>query len=166
MIGLGIFEEEKIIIHEIVPIIEHKIRGLCSKPYYNHPKGCPQFGKGDRCPPNVLLFDKIFNMSIPMYAIINEFNLGAHVKKMKKKHPDWSDRQLYCVLYWQNTARKQLREKIEIAFHYSFMKDYKSTWCPEGMGVNVTKTMKNINVILEWPPVNIARQIAFLGYPL
>lgn len=34
------------------------------------------------------------------------------------------------------------------------------------LGVNVTETMKNAGVILEWPPANIAYQIALAGVRL
>jgi len=34
---------------------------------------------------------------------------------------------------------------------------------PEAMGVNVTETMKRVGIELEWPPVNVAYQIALAG---
>ncbi len=80
---------------------------------------------------------------------------------MRAKHPKWSKRQVECCLYWQGTARKTLREKIN-AFvwkhpHYSIIS------CPEGAGVNVTETMKRAGIELEWPPVNYTYQIVIAG---
>jgi hypothetical protein len=41
-----------------------------------------------------------------------------------------------------------------------------NTEAPEAMGVNVTETMKNAGVVLEWPPENIVIKVAFIGISL
>ena len=148
---------------QINPVIDYSVRALCGRPYPGHKKGCPNFNKNKRCPPVVPHFDKQFDTTEPVYAVINEFDFGAHVEKMRDKHPDWSDRQLRCVLYWQATARKQLKAKVLEAL--KSLPGYFVSFSPEGQGVNVTKTMENAGVILEWPPCKIARQIAFLAKP-
>lgn len=109
------------------------------------------------------MFDRVYDMSAPVYAVVNEFDLAGHMSRMAAKHPQWSDRQLRCVLYWQGTARKQLR--IKVAEALKGLPWYTDTWCPEGMGVNVTATMEAVGVTLEWPPEQIVRQVAFLGFP-
>ena len=43
---------------------------------------------------------------------------------------------------------------------------YMNHKCPEGAGVNITETMKNAGIILEWPPVNYTYQVALAGIPL
>ena len=35
--------------------------------------------------------------------------------------------------------------------------------CPEAQGVNLTETMKNAGIELEWPPENVAYQIVLVG---
>ncbi len=80
---------------------------------------------------------------------------------MKQKHPNWSEHQLKCVLYWQNSARKNLKNHIA-----DFLKEnnkFTIETCPEAMGVNITETMNQIGIKLEWPPMNIAYQIALAG---
>jgi predicted metal-binding protein len=163
----------------IEPIIDPEIRNLCAKPYDGHKKGCPSIGKADRCPPKAPMFNHHYDLSFPVYAVINEFDLDAHMFRMAEKHPDWSDKQLRCVLYpdwsdkqlrcvlyWQQTARKQLREKIAAVMEANpALRGYTDTWCPEGMGVNVTETLAAVGITLEWPPKKITRQVAFLGYP-
>ena len=149
---------------EIKPVIDHSVRGLCWKPYTNHPKGCPNAGKCDRCPPKVPFFEDVYDLTKPIYAVVNEFDLGEHVERMKIKQPNWTYRQLSCVLYWQPKARKALKEKVKEALNTH--KEYSVTYCPEGMGINVTQTMKNVGVILEWENIKIARQIAFIGVKL
>jgi predicted metal-binding protein len=160
MSNLNLFENTVAAI-EVDPQIDYQVRGLCVKPYPLHPKGCPNVGKCDRCPPKAPLFHEAFDLTQPVYAVVNEFDLAAHVERMKAANPQWTDRQLYCVLYWQGTARKQLKAKIEAAL--SSFHGYEATWCPEGMGVNVTETLAAIGIELEWPPKRIVRQVALLG---
>ena len=90
-------------------------RGLCVREYYNHKNGCPNYNKNGRhCPPNSPIFDTVYDLSKPTYAIYNIFNFKDHVERMKKRHSHWTQRQVECCLYWQGRARKQLREKVEI----------------------------------------------------
>lgn len=126
----------------VTPVISTRVRGLCVTPYPGHPKGCPNFGACDRCPPQAPLFPDVFDTARTVYALVNEFDLGMHVIKMRHKHPAWSYAQLTCVLYWQNTARKQLRQAIEAVL--PALQGYAATWCPEGMGVDVTTTLAQV----------------------
>lgn len=147
----------------VVPVIDVSVRGLCVRPYAGHTKGCPNFGKCERCPPKIGLFPDLYDMTQPMFAVINEFDLASHVERMQANNPSWSYRQLSCVLYWQPKARKQLKEKIDSLL--PLFEGYTATWCPEAMGVNVTQTLANVGIILEWPAVNVARQVALLAVP-
>ena len=144
------------------PVVDYSVRALCIKPYYNHPKGCPNYdNKRLDCPPYAPLFIDWCNYSYPIYLIWNRFDLLAHVERMRKKHSDWTDRQLYCCLYWQGTARSQLKKTCA-----EFLERYPSytvSYVPEAMGINVTETAKELGIILEWPPRNYAYQIAIAG---
>jgi hypothetical protein len=148
---------------QVQPIIDISVRALCARPYALHPKGCPNIGKSDRCPPVAPEFTDVFDLHAPVYAVINEFDLIGHVERMREKHPAWSGLQVACVLYWQGTARKQLRAKIDEAL--AILPGYAATWCPEAMGVNVTATLEQVGIALEWPPVHIVRQVALLAVP-
>lgn len=134
------------------------VRKLCPKRYPGHPKGCPNYGKRRTCPPHAPLFMDIQDIEWPTFVIWNRFDFGAHVWRMRVKHPKWSERQLACCLYWQGTARKKLNEEIE-KFKRSHA-NYTVTRCPEAMGVNVTETMKHLGIVLEWPPERYAYQVA------
>lgn len=151
------------IIIPVIPVVDYSVRGLCIKPYPGHKEGCPNFGKKKGCPPEAKMFDTVYDMSKPVFAIINKFDFAGHVNRMKELHPEWSERQLECCLYWQPRARKQLLENIK-----HFLKNhpgYKIESCPEAMGVNITETMTNSGLILEWPPKQWAYQIAIAGIP-
>lgn len=142
---------------------------LCARRYPGHPKGCPNLGKRLTCPPQAALWTPKFLASRAWYAVWNVFPFGEHVEKMRVKHPEWTERQLANCLYWQGTARKQLVFEIS-AFARYFMicglnpkTDVITSNIPEAHGVNVTATMKSIGIELEWPPRNVAYQVALAG---
>lgn len=141
-------------------------RAMCVLPYKNHKKGCPNYGKKKDCPPFVPMFDQIFDISKPIYAIFSTYDLWSHTEKMKEKHSQWTETQRLNVLYWQGTARKILKENIA-KFNLKFRKSgYYSTTSPEAMGVNVTETLKKAGINLEWPARKIVYKVAFAGIPL
>jgi predicted metal-binding protein len=150
-------------VKQINLVVDKSVRNLCCKAYPMHPHGCPNFGKRSTCPPQVSYIEDVLDLSMPVYAIWNIFDFRSHVQKMSALHPEWSQRQLECCLYWQGTARKKLKEQI---FDFEFNIDhigYKIIACPEAMGVNVTETMKGIGELLEWPPTTKTYQVAIAG---
>lgn len=150
-------------IQPIQLVVDHAVRFLCAKPYPGHPKGCPNYGKKDTCPPRAPFIRDLIDLERPVYAIWTVFDLGQHVERMRALHPSWSDRQLTCCLYWQPAARKRLEKEIKsfpiICPVHLFIR------IPEACGVNVTATMKSIGVELEWPPVTKTYQVAIAGRP-
>jgi hypothetical protein len=145
-------------------VIDYSVRNLCARPYPNHPYGCPNFGKRLTCPPNSHFIDDIYDISCGFWVVWIDFDLGAHRRKMKKRHPDWSERQIDCCLYWQGTANKMLREEVADAEYYLDGRGgWQVSYCPEALGVNVTATMRNLKIDLEWPPKEIVRKVAIFG---
>lgn len=144
----------------VIPVMDLNIRSLCIEPYPNHPKGCPNYGQRDICPPKSKCLHEVLDMGRGILAVWARFDLGTHVKKMRKAHLHWSYRQLSCCLYWQGTVRKALRPYAAAA-----AESYEAllVTCPEAMGVNVTATMKNIGIELEWPPKKFTRMIYLIG---
>ena len=140
-------------------VFDQRVRGMCRLAYPNHPKGCPNFKHKNGCPPDC----PPFSLDPPWFAIVNEFDFAVHVERMRGLHPVWSKRQLECCLYWQPRARKDLSVEIKrfLQEHPGLIIDR----CPEAGGVNVTDTLKRVGIVLEWPPVNIARQVVFGGTP-
>ena len=144
--------------------VNHKCRGYCTIPYPNHPKGCPNFGKHDECPPKAPLVEDVFDFDEKMFFIIEEFNLKAHVEKMKTKHPHWTPRQCKNLLYWQGGVRKRLREKTQnfITWNDPCMI---YTLLPEAMGVMVIDTALAVGIPIEKTPENKVFKISLVGYP-
>lgn len=153
-------EQEKFII-QVKPVIDYTVRKLCINPYPGHKKGCPNFGKKDGCPPESPRFADVYNLSKPVYAIINKFDLKGHVQHLKELYPKWSQKKLECCLYWQPKARKQLSQHIK--YFLNNHSDYRIERCPEAMGINITDTLKNNSIDLEWPPKQYAYQVALAG---
>ena len=142
-------------------VIDKSVRGLCLKPYPGHPKGCPNFNKKDGCPPQAKMIGDIIDLDKPTYVIYNQYDFGKHLAKMRANNPNWSQRQLECCLYWQGSARKQLKEKI--AKVKSKYPQLEINMCPEACGVNITETMRSLGIELEWFPKNYAYQVAVAG---
>lgn len=151
-------------IFPVTPVFEPRVRRVCTRPYYNHHKGCPNFGRKEGCPPLAPLLDQVFDMEAQFYVVINKFPLGEHVYRMMVKHPGWTYRQASCCLYWQGTARKQLKNLI--TYFQEQYPEYQFETCPEAMGLNVTQTLTDAGLTIEWPPGAFALQVALAGKPL
>lgn len=155
----------------VSPVIDKSVRLLCYRSYPGHKKGCPNFGKKDGCPPNTPLLGDVFDLSKAVWAVWVDFDFAGHKARMLKLHPDWKKypRKVECCRYWQRTADNEVRHQVaNFCTEKLLFKEAKRLdvlYRPEAYGVNVTETMKNIGVILEWPPVNIVRKIAFVGTP-
>jgi hypothetical protein len=148
---------------KIEPVLDTRVRRFCKLRYPGHPRGCPNWNKRATCPPQAPALPRVFDLEQPVYAIVNSFPLGEHMEKMRVKHPDWTDRQLRNVLYWQGTARKQLRKGIQDFLHWHLR--YVAITCPEACGVVMTETLQKVGLRLDWPPSPLAYQVAFGGVP-
>ena len=138
-------------------IIDLRTRDWCKLPYPGHPKGCPNYGKRLTCPPEAPLFEEV---GIPPYILVGvKFDLEEWVNYMKKKHPNWSDRQARCCLYWQGKVRKRLREECEKIINKGVVVYY----IPEAMGVDVFRTCTEVGIKLERNPQKFVWKIAIIG---
>ena len=147
----------------VQPVFNKLVRGLCLKPYPNHPHGCPNYGKKKTCPTQAPFLYDIVYLNKPIYAIWTIFDFQAHVQKMKRNHPNWSKRQLECCLYWQGTARKNLRKAIERFRQQHPSDNWVCLTTPEACGVDVTATMRLLGRRLQWPPTTKTYQVALAG---
>jgi len=146
------------------PRINYKAREWCKLPYPDHPKGCPNYGHKSTCPPTVPLLETLYDLSKPSYLVVVEFDLAGHVHKMLAKHPDWTERQTRCVLYWQGGVRKQLQAEVD--YYLRIIPDLVATLCPEAMGMNVIATAQLAGVPVRVKPEDRVFKIAFLGSPV
>lgn len=155
----------------VKPIIDESVRELCYRKYPGHPNGCPNYGLRDTCPPHAPLLGKVLDLNKTIYAIWVDFNLAQQRAKMLSRHPNWSLRQQECCLYWQGGVRKQLKLEAELFCMEQLLRDSSKKvlsvfYVPEAMGVNITQTLIQVCIELEWPPVNIVRKVALVGTKL
>lgn len=169
MLQMNLFEGQKSIdrIPWIVPVkklvVNENSGQWCKLPYPNHPKGCPNYGKAAKCPPQAPWVHHYFNIKRPMYLVHSEFYLSEHVAEMKRKHPKWSDLQARCVLYWQSRSRKQMKKRVAEAV--KILRANRITACPEAMGVNVFATALKSGLKLDKTrSIKICRHISLIGY--
>ena len=142
-------------------IIDKQAREWCKLPYPDHPHGCPNYGKKKDCPPQAPFIESFISLSKPHFFVCQRFDLGSWSKQMKEKHPEWSDRQARCCLYWQGHVRKLLRESVKKNLRPGMI----YTLCHEAMGVNVIKTAKRCGLSISVRPKDIVYKIALMGYP-
>lgn len=144
-------------------IVTSRAGDWCRIPYPGHPKGCPNYGKAAKCPPKAPRLEEYFDTSKPLLFVHSEFDLAAHAGRMKQLHPNWSERQCRCVLYWQSRSRKQLESRARLT-----MVEYglsRITLCPEGMGLNVYATARLAGLHLEKiHNLSICRHVALVGH--
>jgi hypothetical protein len=146
--------------------INMKARDWCLLPYPDHPKGCPNYNDPKHegiCPPSAPLIHDFIDVEKPMYLIVEEFDLDAHVKQWLIKHPTNTLRQAKCVRYWQNSVQARLRRRCE-AFK-QINPGFVTTLCPEAMGVNVISTAKYAGIPIKPKPEGIVYKIALAGVP-
>ena len=140
-------------------VIDYRARAWCKLTYPGHSKGCPNWGKREGCPPKAKLFEQVVKPPFTLVAV--KFNLDEHARRMKEKHPDWSDRQVRCVLYWQRKLDKKLREESEKVA--SKILNSHIVYKPEAHGIQLFKTCENIGLILERNPQNILWKMTIVG---
>ena len=138
-------------------------RSMCTLSYTAHKKGCPNYNKRKDCPPNVKMLDDYFDLYKPIYFILYRFPLYQHIEKMRIKHPNWTKRQLENCLYWQGAARKELRENVKRFFEEYTDQEYVVNYTPEAMGTNVSKTILQYGIKIDWSLSNYVYKIALAG---
>lgn len=153
-------------IHRITRlVVTPKTADWCKMPYPGHAKGCPnQWNeKALKCPPRAPRVDEYFDISRPLFFVNSQFRLKQHFLRMRREHPDWTEKQRRCVLYWQNTSRAQMRVRYR-AFMIEQGMDA-VTECPEGMGVNVYATAALSGLHLQpIKELSICRHVALVGW--
>lgn len=148
---------------KIIPLKEVELNShvgeWCQLPYLGHPHGCPNYNKKLTCPPNALDFKDLVKPPFTLVGV--RFDLESHAKRMLERHPEWSERQCRCLLYWQGRVNKHLREACEKVA--SQILNSRIVYVPEANGVQVFNTCFKVGLILERPPRKYVWKIAIIG---
>lgn len=126
---------------------------------------------------NIPEFDFINDVGMysKYYLIYAQFNFKKYKEIRKKEHPEWSERQIGCVLYWQNSIKRLLKQYIEKIRKNTFSLFYifgcgsgfnltfqKTTYSMEAATINVFSTCKLNGIKLEIKPQNIIHLVCLL----
>lgn len=140
--------------HDI--IFTPKTKLWCQLPYPNHPHGCPNYNKSPLCPPNSPEFtmDSLYGYK-KLILLWVEFNFNQYKQEMGKKHPSFSQKQVECCLYYQNTLKNML--KLEITKYSPSLilgcgSGFGSCYSMESVGINVMMTLKKLQIPFEVKP--------------
>lgn len=140
-----------------------KVKDWCALPYPGHPKGCPNYGKKEKCPPQSPYVTDIFDLTKKLYFVYSEFDLAAHMEEMKQRHPHWTERQLRNVLYWQNTSKKEARGLAQKAMRSLKADVY--TLMGESLGVHLYATCRLSGLKLEKiKGLKVCHHVALIGW--
>lgn len=150
------------VIVQVHPVVDHSVRGLCPRPYPGHPKGCPNFGQKDGCPPMAPMIENVLDLEKPVFLVAVSYDLAGHVAEMGERHPGWTAKQRANCLYWQGAVRARL---FETARHEAYERDLIVVKCPEANGIDMTATFEDAWIILEWPPKKTVWKAVLLGTP-
>lgn len=142
-----------------------KVQDWCGLRYPNHPKGCPNYGKHPDCPPNCAYVTQVFDMEASFYLVHSEFDLASHVERMRKKHPNWTERQLRNVLYWQKHSKNQMKERAKKAMQLLGCNAIHTY--PEALGVHMYATCLKSGLKLERiKDITICKHVTLIGWSL
>lgn len=130
-------------------VVNYLARFWCTLPYPDHRHGCPNFSKRPSCPPEAPLIRNWLQGCTEVSLVVVEFDLAAHMQKMLIKHPQWSERQARCLLYWQPKVDKELRYWTELVAFTRAEPNW--TYCPEAMGLDVISTLQGYLPITRNP---------------
>ena len=148
---------DRLFFKNVEAVYDPKIISFCKAPYYKHPKGCPNWGKRDDCPPNAGHFISIFKPTVSV--VISRLDFIEYIDERRLLHPDWTERALRNPRHWQGQLRADLKRFVgEIK-----REGQVPVFNPEAMGVNLFETCENAGYILEKYPVSFVCMIALLA---
>lgn len=140
-----------------------RTRDWCKLPYDGHKKGCPNHCNSDTCPPNVEYKPKLPDK---LKILVCKFDMKKYVNSMSMLHPDWTEKQLRCVLWWQGSIKKIMKDKIsEDKLNPTIIYGSGSGFggpSMEAIGINVILTLKKLHIPIKAKPTDTVYMAALL----
>jgi hypothetical protein len=166
------------VIKELV-YLPHPALHYCAMPYNKSKYGCPNIGSraclqiehnhGDRFK-LLSKMEEIIDTSKSMWLVSVRFDIESHAYAMKLKHPAWTDTQCRCLLYWQNTVKKTLKQccdefiSKQAGEQETWIHNFRVFYLPEAYGLNIGKIFfKATGIPLKWPPKQYVWKVALVG---
>jgi len=159
-------------------IIRYKeVKCLCSRKYPRHNKGCPNI---EKCK-NIPFFDDIKRTETRYYYLLfANFNYEKYQELRKLDNPSLTMNQVRCVLYWQNSIKKILKQRIEYLVENNSLyyddKDVYILGCGSGFklsfqdevysmestGINVFSTLKLNNIEFDLKAIKNVKLVCLI----
>jgi hypothetical protein len=89
-----------------------KTRAWCRLPYPGHPGGCPNQGSAG-CPPRAPYREDLPGEYGHFCLVYGVFDFAEYRRRMLKLEWVETERQARCVLYWQGSLKRRVRERAE-----------------------------------------------------
>lgn len=136
-------------------MFSEKTRKWCQLPYPDHPQGCPNYGKKALCPPVAPYMKE----RLKRYSFFElnwvEFDWQGYKQWRKSQHPEWTERQASCCLYFQGSLKSMLLKQIEKkrgVFVLGCGSGFAGTQSMESAGIYVFQTLWNNGIEIEVKP--------------
>jgi hypothetical protein len=143
-----------------------EVKDFCSRPYPNHPNGCPNIEKCRKLKhPSI---KELLSHYHNFYLFYTEFDFDAYKRERNALNPDFFNtrERLECVLYWQRPVKRLIEKRLDILWAINANKFYvlgsgsgleltfqKSVPSMENCCINVFSTMKLNNIEFELRPL-------------
>jgi predicted metal-binding protein len=151
-------------------IFDTKVQSYCNNPKYV----CPYFGHSWACPPKAPYLEEEIMSYESYFLIYTKFDLKGNSMKNKKRYKGYSymrkimekeiesflkqhnDRFDELKILWDGHCRICEKENKTCSIENNIPCRYpnKIRYSMEAVGIDVTQTVKNVNLDIEWPPVN------------
>lgn len=147
-------------------IFNEKIREFCKRAYPKHKNGCPNYNKNPLCPPQAPYRKDILKKHSNFILVWANFDFKSYKEKMKENHQTWSEKQITCVLYWQGSLKKIIKDYIVKNLQYNELfgcgSGFLDSQSMESAGINVFSTLKLNKIDYEIKPVDKIVLVALL----
>lgn len=157
-------ERERIFAGPVEAVCDPRMIAHCRDPYPDHPKGCPNWGCKEGCPPHVRYFPRVYSKDVYIAAI--RFNFAQYLVYRRTVHPDWTEKALRNPRHWQGHVRS---ERNRFLFEYLSKHpeiDGDIIINPEAMGVNLFATCARAGLTLEHTPTKNVYSVTLIAKKL
>ncbi|MFX1496142.1 MAG: DUF2284 domain-containing protein [Promethearchaeota archaeon] len=170
---------------DILPFLKLKLKDICFDPnvqnYCNNPKyKCPNYNSSWACPPQAPYLEKTISKFKTFFLIYLKFNLTEFYKRSSfysnEVDRDYMEKEIYDFLndyneiyvdkliLWDGYCRICSKEGKKCTYILKKACRYPNEirYSMEAVGIDVDKTVKNVNIILEWPPLNYSYRFGLI----
>ncbi|MFA7628273.1 MAG: hypothetical protein WCY37_02585 [Candidatus Dojkabacteria bacterium] len=145
-----------------------EVNEMCTKEYYNHKRGCPNFGSREGCPPNLKHITKIVDISTLHFFLV-QFDFEEYIRRKMERSPGRTNRDYANQRQWQGHLKSQLKKRWKEVDQYNYpnyiLHLEPESYCrnPEAHGINVIRTLENHGFEVDWCQENQRHE--FVQFP-